>query len=986
MALFRLRRAAVRTRTLFLALGLVGVLLASGLNAETSGVTAARPASGLAPPQAGTAPKPMDLTAAASALIPGSSRPSARLPFSLATDPTWTDMGTTLGSNQPSERYIAMMAYDPVDQYVVLFGGDGPSGILGDTWVFQNGQWADLTGSQTSAPAARCVAAMTWDAKDGYVLLFGGYNEDGTYYNDTWSFVHGSWSEITTSTAPSPRWRSVIAYDATDQYVVLFGGTPNDATGEALHDTWTYAGGNWTNITSDVAGAPPSTYRASAVWDAADGYVLMFGGCTDSTCPTQDTYSYVNDTWTDLTSSDGTAPSARVYTWMTWDNATNQVILFGGGSSDTGPGLNDTWAFAGGKWYDESANLSIAPEARGWQTMAYDPQFDSVILFGGYTGSSYFGDTWSYGPELPTVLLASPSGIEFGQTLEFDTIAFTNNPPLSYNYSNLPTGCTGSNVSELYCTPSEIGNYSVNVTVEDTHGVENNATVSVLVAAAPSLGSYVTNYPVLTAGAQLNITTTIDGGVPPFTYRYTGLPAGCASQDVALLSCRPSGTGNFRVEVTASDAYNYRLFGNVSFRVNPRGSVVSFTASPAMVDVNATTQLNVSFANGTAPFAFAYGNLPVGCATQDVPVLDCTPTNVGSSDVVVSVTDAFGFTAVSNLTLVVNPALEITAFNVSAPAVDEGTTVGFGVATTGGSGALTYSYSGAPPGCALANSVSPSCKPTAPGEYSVTVNVTDQGNGYANATVEVTVLADPTVAFSWSSLTVDIGQLFDVNVSVVGGLGPFTYVYSGLPSSCQSASSAGANFSCAAATATQGEAILVHVTDADGKVARGNATLTVVPGPTISSFSVDPIAPIVGQAMTLTVGIQGGSKVYKFDYTGLPTGCATANSSSLTCTPTATGTFTVQVLAIDSRGLRASGSEVLNISAAPATGGLFGPLGTTGGLVVIVVIIAVVAIAAVLVLRRRAPPSAPTTDEPAPAEDAPVPPGWEAPPGEDAEA
>ena len=37
------------------------------------------------------------------------------------------------------------MAYDAVDGYTVLFGGESPSGAaLGDTWVLNEGKWSQI--------------------------------------------------------------------------------------------------------------------------------------------------------------------------------------------------------------------------------------------------------------------------------------------------------------------------------------------------------------------------------------------------------------------------------------------------------------------------------------------------------------------------------------------------------------------------------------------------------------------------------------------------------------------------------------------------------------------------------------------------------------------------------------------------------------------------------------------------------------------------
>ena len=63
-------------------------------------------------------------------------------------------------------------------------------------------------------------------------------------------------------------------------------------------------------------------------------------------------------TWTQL--SPATSPPARSYLAMTFDEASNKVLVFGGFS---GSGyLNDTWTFDGSTW--TKINTAVSPPAR----------------------------------------------------------------------------------------------------------------------------------------------------------------------------------------------------------------------------------------------------------------------------------------------------------------------------------------------------------------------------------------------------------------------------------------------------------------------------------------------------------------------------------------------------------------------------------------------------------------------------------------------
>src|SRR5206468_8793434 len=84
------------------------------------------------------------------------------------------------------------------------------------------------------------------------------------------------------------------------------------------------------------------------------------------------------------------SPSPRSYLAMTYDPASDKIIMFGGFDGTTY--LNDTWTFDGVTWTEVATNTR--PPARAAAQMAYDSVTRKVVLFGGYDGTNYLGDTW----------------------------------------------------------------------------------------------------------------------------------------------------------------------------------------------------------------------------------------------------------------------------------------------------------------------------------------------------------------------------------------------------------------------------------------------------------------------------------------------------------------------------------------------------------------------------------------------------------------
>jgi len=96
---------------------------------------------------------------------------------------------------------------------------------------------------------------------------------------------------------------------------------------------------------------------------------------------------------------------------MVYDPQTEEVILFGGYSQSLGVRLNDLWAYdpVKGAW-TELAPSGAAPSAREGQTMTYDAVSGKVVLFGGYSGTEYYNDTWAYDPQADAWQELTPAG------------------------------------------------------------------------------------------------------------------------------------------------------------------------------------------------------------------------------------------------------------------------------------------------------------------------------------------------------------------------------------------------------------------------------------------------------------------------------------------------------------------------------------------------------------------------------------------------
>jgi N-acetylneuraminic acid mutarotase len=80
---------------------------------------------------------------------------------------------------------------------------------------------------------------------------------------------------------------------------------------------------------------------------------------------------------------------------MAYDVENKVIILFGGWSATKE--YADTWAYepAANTWVELSP-AGESPAARAHQQMVYDPTVEKVVLFGGGRSTTVFNDTWNY--------------------------------------------------------------------------------------------------------------------------------------------------------------------------------------------------------------------------------------------------------------------------------------------------------------------------------------------------------------------------------------------------------------------------------------------------------------------------------------------------------------------------------------------------------------------------------------------------------------
>jgi hypothetical protein len=446
-------------------------------------------------------------------------------------------------------------------------------------------------------PPALAFPSATWDnaSADKYVVLFGGDDKSLNAENGTYSWKLGNWSTIqvngqTTSVGPAKAYNASITYDGTSGYVLLFGGWKTTSGGGPLNQTYSFLSGVWTKRTTPTALTPRS--GSCLVWiptvSGKGGYDLLFGGGSATALYSAD-WEYSGGTWTNITATVGSGPSARTNAACAWNPATKKVDLFGG-FAGKGDVLNDLWAFdptggSVGTWSNLIANgTGGSPQPRQLASLVYDSSSDSttgrMLLLGGGQGNQSFA---------PLQLNGGFSMWDLSGTTWANISALVG-PPHAYLTGIYGVGSTYAynyDYGWYYGGLGGTGNALANTVAE--YGLVIKATLSVQ-PFAPQLN------------ANIWVNATVSGGTGTYNYNWSGYPDGCTGTgNTPRILCVPTVGGTYNVSVNITDSAGSPWPAYVSA---PNATLVLPSPPPSTIVAAA---LSVGGPIGTHPASYFLG-------------------------------------------------------------------------------------------------------------------------------------------------------------------------------------------------------------------------------------------------------------------------------------------------------------------------------------------------------------------------------------------
>lgn len=248
---------------------------------------------------------------------------------------SWSRVNTTTHPSAPSGL---VLAYDPALHGVLAFGGEAPfsSAYYNDTWLFSGGNWTLL--HPTVSPSPRSQYAMAWDAFDNEIVLFGGTgpvptnssNGTSTFVSstlhDTWVFNGTTWMRVRSTLHPDGRSGARMVFDPSDNLTLLVGGYHASAW---LNQTWAFQAGQWTLLPNTATPIHNLAYLANL----PNGTPIMFGGEFPNK-PMQKyntSFEFLGGVWQRV--GEKNAPPPLANGGLVYDAADGYDVLYGGGFS-----------------------------------------------------------------------------------------------------------------------------------------------------------------------------------------------------------------------------------------------------------------------------------------------------------------------------------------------------------------------------------------------------------------------------------------------------------------------------------------------------------------------------------------------------------------------------------------------------------------------------------------------------------------------------
>jgi hypothetical protein len=241
------------------------------------------------------------------------------------------------------------------------------------------------------------------DSANHRMTIFGGTSSSGDL-NDTWVLTGANgqsgspaWMALATAGAPPTAYYSTGMYDAVNNRMILFGGAGGTDVWVLTNANGLGGGSAWLQLAA--GGSPPGPFSdwQKQVYDAAHNMLISYDSGNLLTVLSNANGLGGAPVWTSLNVANDGPPTRTGFTAV-YNSAASRLILFGG--SDGTTDYNDVWVLANANGVSGAptwTNLipqgaAGSPAGREGHNAVYDEARDVMTIFGGI---GQLADTWT---------------------------------------------------------------------------------------------------------------------------------------------------------------------------------------------------------------------------------------------------------------------------------------------------------------------------------------------------------------------------------------------------------------------------------------------------------------------------------------------------------------------------------------------------------------------------------------------------------------
>lgn len=335
-----------------------------------------------------------------------------------------------LGNQSVEDTTVAVDAVHATDAAIALDGGASDTVASEDAASEDTGSASlpeECVPSEVK-PLPRSEMLGAYDAQRRKLVYFGGDN--GVPVNcqssshpvgltDLWVYdtVCATFESIPYTDGPPGRARGMAVYDPDRDQMVIFGGRFRQQASGAYtvyNDAWALDLQHleWTKLQT-TGPTPIARSNPAGAYNRLTQELMLFGGNSSNNglafAPHDDVWALNLETlvWREVPTS-SPKPEPRLFHAAALDEEGDRLFIFGGGGANAwiGPFLGDLWVLdlATSQWQQLHSGGMGAPQGRIWSTITFDKVNNRVLLFGGHDDGNVGNnnDTWEFDLESNT--------------------------------------------------------------------------------------------------------------------------------------------------------------------------------------------------------------------------------------------------------------------------------------------------------------------------------------------------------------------------------------------------------------------------------------------------------------------------------------------------------------------------------------------------------------------------------------------------------